>query len=527
MQNSKFYIYLLGLLFILTLNTCSNDDFGHPVVEDKLYEEVLAHFQLQLGESTSLRSDPDFLNGTTAENKISSLTFFVIDLDGSNDLDWTRIKYAYVSAPVNPTTTPIEFSIKTGTGKKRVYVGANMSFDQIHSFCTKKGKYTSPGNTYDEVIRDFVDLGNRGIVMFGQVKMKDAPHSPTIEVLGDDVIETKAVLERVVAKVALTYTRNTEPGVNHAIITDGIGGFIDADSIRFMLNATSKSIDFVQSSRYYNMSDYIATNGGEAVYHYIKNPIPNFMLYTPGGIPGKPEESIVYATATIKLPIEILPGEDDPYHLPLGLVELDPNPTPNPNWHDYSSLYCLENTVNSSGFELAPELEELRRGVNTHVVVAAKYVPDAIYHIKVEGKDTTLIQKSITTHGQLLDITNNSADPNGHYTFYAVLIAAATPSTPALYDYYTYDAKQFKEKGDATLPFITYKGGYGYYTTLITQDKPMDEDGHYDLIRNNYYILNAEKFTPPGAVYPQQLYMLINSQTVEWKNQEAKEILLD
>ena len=545
MQDFKFYIRFSWLFCVFALSACMGDSFPnipeewHTTVVDKPRKEVDARFQLQLGAGT-IRKSPNTngiqripsigtLNGTDEENEIKTLTFFIVDFDEVSGLeDWTWVKYVSTFVP-NPLPATIDVSIKTNIGKKHVYVGANMSVAQIMSFCANKGRYTTPRNTYNDIIKDFTDPG-RGFVMFGQMEIT-ATSSPTIEIHGGDVISTKVDLHRVVSKVALTYTPALSKGEGYATIADGIGGFIDTDSIYFMLNATSKSIDFIQNATgsRYNMVDYIAKDNDpthQTLYYYTTNPTTDFMFYTPQKQVPDAVGSI-YETAKIKLPVDFAAGEDNPYHNG-GLMVPTTETFPHPSFHyTGSSLYCLENTVSTNGFESEPDLTEFRKGINTHVVVAAKYIPDSIYHYDSTNDVMEVLYP--TNHANREDIhtameviTDN--DPNGAYTFYAVLIPA---SSPAVYKYYTYDAKEHLEENDDAPNFITYKKGYGYYSTFVTQDHSSATDEDYNLIRNNYYILNVKEFIPPGAVYPQQLYMLINSRTVEWSFQKEIDVPLD
>ena len=523
---------------MLTLHACF-DDSGDFVTEQKVSaNEVSVHFLLQIGENSSLRSGGDELEGTSDENKIKTLTFFVIDIKSNNDLDWSRVKYVPMLAPSSPTTTPIEVSVRTNPGKKCVYVGANMSVAQITSFCANKGRYTVEGNTYKDVINDFTN-SSRGFVMFGQMKSKSSS-SFVIEVTeGDELIETKVDLSRVVSKVALTYTPDTKEG--YATIANGIGGFIDADSIYFMLNATSKSIDFIPGTTpRYVMSEYIAESADpayETLYHYITDPTKDFMFYTPQGEVLGITGGSNFFTATSQLPIEIPLGGDNPYHQGLEkyIAPSENSVELGKHTHYSSSWYCLENTVSSAGFEPPSDIKELRKGINTQVIVVAKYIPEIIHHYDSDIDADNLVScypSSGATnrediHDAMEAITNNDADPNGPYTFYAVQIPPFDPLNPR-YEYYTYDAKKYMEDVlHDPQNFITYKGGYGYYFTFVSQNKPIAEDKYYNLKRNNYYILNVEKFIPPGAVYPQQLYMLINSETVEWSFQKTIDVSLD
>jgi len=522
------------------MSACSDNDSDHPIGGEVIEEkDVTANLQLQIqiGGGGALKSLKDgTLNGDNNpdENKITKLTFFVIDLDQNGDLNWNKVRHASIAAPASLQTGTalsenITVRIRTSVGKKHIFVGANMSVAQINSFWTNKGIYTSPADTYHDVVRDFTDFSGMGMVMFGQM---EAAGSPIIEIVGEYPIEnpfdTSVALERVVSKVALTYT--ADPGnSNHAKLHPGIDGFIDADSIYFMLNTTSKSIDFIKKatpSYRYKMSDYLEVNTNYyTLYSYKKDPTDDFMMYTPKGIVYGPSGT-TYNTAEIKMPNDISPGDDNPYHK--GLSEYDPSLTPN-HKHYGSSLYCLENTVEYDLSLPDPDdkLEQVRQGINTRVIVAAKYVPNIIWHYNGSGN---VYQVPINSHVDLQNITKDNGDTNGEYTFYAVLITPAAPSVPAEYEYYTYAAKEhILANPDPNDPkdFITYKGGYGYYATFVTQGKDATEDENYNLERNTYYILNVEQFVPPGAVYPQQVYMLVNSETTEWVTKKEIIVPLD
>ena len=534
MQNTKFYIHFALLFCILLTNACSDDNLDNSDAGQGAYaEEVAAYFQIQLNEGKNLRSSYLTLNGTPAENKINTLTFFIVDLKDDGELDWTWVKRASILAPSNLSN--IKVSIKTNTGNKHVFVGANMSAAQISSFCINRGQYTAVGNTYKDIVSNFADSLGHGFVMFGQMKMQGTESSVIKVDGGENIISTKANLDRVVSKVALTYTPTSDPSdtnEKHVTIGNGIGGFIDADSVYFMLNATSKSINFLGTSPRYTMSDYIKHNTDpdyQTLYHYQMDPTNHFVIYTPQGlVPGEVNLINTYPTETIKLPTDMLLG-DNPYRQGLSKPHdagLDTDPKP--EWHSYSSLYCLENTVNSTGIDFGSEqstLKELRKGINTHVIVAAKYIPGMIYHYSAPDTDyTPIVLHADDGNDKLLEITSNNGDANGPYTFYAVLQEPV--ATPAKYDYYTYDAKKFLDGKGNPPNFIAYKGAYGYYSTFVTQD-PLAKDEDYDLERNNFYVLNVKEFTPPGAVYPQQVYMLINSQTVDWEVQKAINVPLD
>ena len=516
------------------------------------------------GQSAATKANPDILDGEHPfENKITSLTLFVVDIDSNKDLIWTNVKYATV--PLNSTDTEdveAEVHIKTTIGKKYVYVGANMTPAQQADFVNYKGNYTSPGETYRDVIGDFVN-DNRGIVMFGQVKNDGAdPDRFVIEVIdpggnNPQYINVEVEVERAVSKVALTYTPDGTLGDGYAYakLATGVTGFIKSDNIYFMLNNTSKSIDFVggMGSKYpelgdglfpdysthynYKMVDYliynndlVTTNFRRYFYTREKDPTKDFMFYTPSGHVYDIDDK-AYNVGIIKYPFETKGQPKDPYHE--GIKPYVDNQT-----HYISSLYCLENTVNTTGMTNSPdEIISMRDGINTRVIVAAKYTPGKIWHYdEDEDPDVFEIIFSATSSADIADaeakmedITGD--DPEGENTFYAFLKDDGLGDKT--YFYYTYAAKEYLVLTDSenyqAANFITYYSGYGYYATLISQPEDEDkaDDKSYDLRRNNYYILNANYFTPPGAVYPQDAYMLVNSETTEWKPGKTTNIIVD
>jgi len=515
MQDYKLYIYLLGLWGMLTLYACSSNDSDDFIIKsDVQAEEVDAYFQLQLEESDELgglRSGTLDGDEPKGENEISILTFFVIDLDEHDDLDWTKVKYLSLFAPTNKFT----ISIKTTIGKKKIFVGANMSAEQITSFRANKGKYTSSGTTYKEVIDDFANVNGRGIVMFGQLTLNN---NPIIEITKaasdpDNPLETELELTRVVAKVALTYTPGPD-GEEFVKLKDEIDGFIDQKNIYFMLNNTSKSIDFISgmnpSYSKFLMEEYLTYNSGNSFnplrYFYKQDPSTDFAIYAPdASVPGVLPEN-AFPTNAFNLP----DGTNDPYHNG-GLEKYEGIDIITGKHKHYASFrYCLENTVSTNAITDNDNALAMRHGINTKIIVAAKYTPGTVIHTS-DPNSIPPTEHTITTEADMDLLTSN--DPNGAGTFHAVLISDGK------HKYYTYNAVKYYEENppfDGT--FIPYEKGYGYYATFISQPEKADEDDDlcYNLNRNHYYILNVTEFTPPGVVYPQEAYMLVNSVTTDW-----------
>ena len=495
----------------------------------------------------STRAIEDKLEGTTFEDKITILTLFIIDYnDVTNQLDWTKVSHTnIISSHSDPISAPSirDIEVKTTIGKKHVYVGANMTSQQIASFYSNQGKFTSGGTTYADVMSDFVDP-NRGITMFGQMFVEPSPNvfDPVIEITAlhteASPIATRLKLSRVVSKVAFTYTNSipaSDPDPDPNAPLTIIGGSIKIRNVHFMLNNTSKSIDFISGANIYDytysrysMADYLVynnhlTNPNPQLYSYRRDPIANFVIYTPESFVLK-DGGGVYNTETVRLPI---PGDDLYYD---GVLEKyrDINPVTQKHEHYASFLYCLENTVNTNG--VANKLD-MRHGINTKVVVAAKYTPGTVEHTDdPDNTAPTTRQITLATAEDDFDaITLN--DPNGRGTFYAVM------GSDNEYTFYTYNALQYHiGLPIASQPdfikhndYLTYKKGYGYYATFIDQPAAadIDKDTEYNLKRNHYYILNVTAFSPPGVVYPQDAYMLVNSETTDWLTGEPTTVVVE
>ena len=562
MQSFRCHIFLL-LFCILAITACVKE----PIRQEDLYaEQVNVKFQLALslnGESGSQTRTDKLPGKDPEENRITSLTMFIVDLDASSKLVWETAKYVVFPIASNidlsdPQNNPWEANVKTTLGRKHIYVGANMTSAQRASFCTNKGIYTSSGTTYKEVIGDFVS--NRGIVMFGQLMGEYSPNvytEPVFDISGpsseDSPIVSGLELNRVVSKVALTYTPYSDPAkAGFVKLSDGIDGFIRAANVHFMLNNTSKSIDFIEgldneeysdANHYYEMTTYLEYNdpnnntSNPLMYAYIKDPVENFMIYMPEEVlPGI--GNIGYSTPKIRFPfyygsLDNTNNEPDTYCNDV-LEEYKGTSNGGKHWHYNSSLYCLESTVSTTAFEPSGYIRQMRNGINTRVVVAAKYTPGKIRHCSSGSSvdtEITLDADAGTAEDQMDDMTTGGVgdewknDPFGPGTFYAVVKEVVTGGTTTkMYTYYTFAAKNYRKNLNTDhldyIPeneFILYQRGYGYYATLISQPTVnVEADKNYNLYRNHYYILNTQFFTPPGAVYPQDIYILVNSVTTKW-----------
>ena len=518
------------LLSLFTATACIKENVPGP--EEVHRKEVVAKFHITLtlgGKDMGGRTRADGeLGGTAHENHLSSVTLFVVACNETTEqLDWTNVKYVTLLAPPSLSLSSSEtVDIITTTGKKQIFIGANMSAQQIVSFVLNRGVFRSAGVDYRATIADFVHPTN-GITMFGTA-VDLAPANPAkpeiIEVRSNAPdYDIEVDLERVVAKVALVYSEddplNPSGNVEMDDVTGSYGGFMPAEKVYFMLNNTSKTVNFLHAaSGTFNIGDYISydTSGGGS-YYYNTDPRNDFVVYTPTGLIYGQGNTESFGTPQLQLPLD----DDDPYCASPGIEVYDPTKGDNQKHYD-SFLYCLENRVSTSGFGSLDPTLVARQGINTQVIVAARYVPGKIKHFDGSTLDLVTVSDMVGMDA----IT--ALDPNGPGTFYAVYTGNDSPDGYPIYDYHTYGAiEHYEGQPIEDQPafivhksYLTYKGGYGYYTTFISQPKAdKTNDSAYNLDRNYYYVLNITKMTPPGAsVTPQREYMLINSETEKWIN---------
>ena len=116
--------YILLSLLVLLLNACASDDLNdNSINEQKRQVPVYMNLTLSLAgsrpESTrtntpATRVNPDIIHGTSPENKITSLTLFVVDIETGGNILWHTTRYVTVALNLTATDN-IETEIKIKT----------------------------------------------------------------------------------------------------------------------------------------------------------------------------------------------------------------------------------------------------------------------------------------------------------------------------------------------------------------------------------------------------------------------------
>ena len=517
MQTFKGHILSLLLLSVLLiLNGCSQERLetviDYPVPADTDNINLNIEIILNTASSQDTRAGGNYqLSGTAAETKITNITIFVVDLIGSNPPyveDPGKVRYgASIYSPQSLTATSYrgEVNMKVSTGKKHIYVVTNLSSAQIENIkISGDWVYRNIQMSNGALINDFLDLSHngRGIPMVGQMKVGGSEVieiTPTASHLTLD-INSAVDVDRAVAKVLLTCTTlSSTPvggtsGIKYVDITDltaNGNGWMRLDDVYFTLNTTNKQLPlpFAAQSPTNKMSDFITKVGGD---YQIKNNTTyqqHFNRYDPPVITRGNANTWMTGNAYEWLNAE----EEDAGRT--GIASSN---------HYTTGLYCLENGIlNDNNTIVSGDINtDAPLLCATHMVVYARYTPKKIIH----GYDPAL-------GGELV------LDADEAYTKLFLEYPNDNPNSPADGTYWVRAGKYYNWYGMSKVlepppsglgyslsEFTEYRGGWGYYTTLIDGTNISNnlkyQDGQSDVLKNDYYILHGMSFSVPQANTP-------------------------
>ncbi|WP_455585287.1 Mfa1 family fimbria major subunit [Bacteroides sp.] len=319
MRYSKLTYYLLAnLIALMFLGGCAQDEILFPQDKETSGEQIQAELLLSVSmPSTTTRAGNELtLPGTNAESILSKITLFIID--GSDVKDFTV-------EGEDLDKKSLIFLVETTEGEKDIYVGANMSAEQIKIVKTSN-KPLQTLNSISDVI------GANGFLMTAQALSENG--STKINIVDGRTTKITANLERVVSKVLLTC--KSDDGV-HVKLSDTSKGYMRLADVHYALETTNKKFYlFGQTNNEdpnYSMSETLGQAFGN-----------NFFSYA-----GKVEES---GDVAIKTDNSRLNADTDPYT---------------------EGIYCLENTVGGYS-NYNDDLSSLKQ-VATYIKIAAKFTP--------------------------------------------------------------------------------------------------------------------------------------------------------
>lgn len=522
MRNYKYNIVLSVWLAVLLFAGCADNEGCLPQGSNGIPSgapEVTAYVRLSLfpgGKAQARSTGNDTVHGTDGENKITSLTVFLIGTDGNGEEDWSNVQYGWftglalsetsgeasgsTAGNTSGSSSGISYTarVKTKAGRKKIYVGANLTPNQVTAFVHNnsdgKGLYASLATGYAELVSELAAPTKDGIVMFGQ-------GSGTIEVTdGNGQSEETALsggeieLTRVVAKVLLTCDVQSSGNSEYVNLSDNTAGWIKRTDVRYQLQTLNRKLYLVKqpgnADPNYKLSDYIRKIDGNN-YEACENVADEFIRTTDhsGAITDFP--GVAEAYSADKLP---------------GTATATPYT---------GGLYCPENTTTADDYTFTDaEKRTIPLTVTTYMVVAVKYIPKKI--TTESGEQALSSPDDITA--LLPEVTQSTTGLNGKTH------AAGTYFSKDMKTFYSYEGMQKAiTQSDGTLTdkdFMAYEGGTGYFYTYIDGEQPTDGSkglifsSASGLLRNRYYILRVTEMGIPAPM-PVEL-IKVNTRVLDW-----------
>lgn len=482
MKYSTFTYYLLATFASLAfLSGCSNEDLLGIDNSSEQKEEIMLQFQLNLqtNGSASTRAIADEIAGTVEENKINSIQLFIVDKN-TNDIN----TYSLTDSKQFPNNT-VTFPINTIRGLKNIFVGTNLSKEQVNEFVEgyKKAETKAAGIMTkfrgDETLETMMAevTTQNGFVMFGQATMAD---NKTIKDIDLSVVEPGSTIElnadvtRIVSKVVVTWEQdenNRLTNVPYGYVTD----------VRYTIAVINRKFYYMEQPNNedpnYSMDELVndegTTNG--------KSEMPdNFHLYggSKGIIIGHPEYIDFEYSAPRFDESRLEPNSSNPYT---------------------EGVYCLENTVKNDTKLTGELLEKGARNVTTFLIIGMQFTPKYIIH---DG------EKHTYSYDEAAAVIN-SYKKDGTYKVYIHSFAKGDDRKYcylSLEDLNKYNGTNYTDT-DSGKGYTAINEGWCQEWTFIDGqniDGKLSFSDNSGLKRNHYYFVNLT-----GLSYP------VSSNTIE------------
>lgn len=519
---------------------------------DVTYEDGDVNLCLQLDitspEGTTTRTEYD-APGTAAENEVYALTVFLVDVDKQGrDLltaDHRQAATTYINAETDATwsqgraTYHLLTRFVTPSGRKHVYVGANLNTEQIAAFRNGNAPLTyddTQAATLQALMSHFMTLTNEPftytgsrISMFAQALPTDRADSIfEVHASGDpqqpSVYETMRVhLERTVAKVLLacksatgdgacvevkdineTARRSTNTATEEATALQAkYRGWAPYATVFYMLNITARAQRLLNDSvatfgnyvRRLQDYDFVAKDDEVYTRRYLSHSADELSFSADGA------DEYPFVTGALRRRTALWSGDDNDvtYYANGGtsLTRVGAMPT--------EGIYCLPNRFRFSCWDAGAttgeeaewyggtdfRLDSVAQKMATYMVVAVRYVPKTIHCLidgKVEEKTFESMEAALDTLTPKEGIRVRRAD--GTWQTYPQETYWAYVYTSGAVDYYTGAAMQHCVDRDgyeswSLARYRCYERGYSYYICFIDPER-CDDEGETFYQRNSY-----------------------------------------
>ena len=509
--------------------------------------------------------DPDedeyTLGFTKEEHRIHSLTLIMTNVrpDGSESFDFSQTVMTD-AAQENAGTISAIFNLSGKKGRKRFYVGANMTQKHI-------GAFTVDGQAIDlsddseghNIVGQLMEIdhttgvgsrilmtgrviGNNGQTDFdlteldGQFETSREDDAITISVK-EPVRLTKAVSK--VLMTCQTYSGSGEDKLVQILDakdqeegTATYTGWLHLENVRYILNVLNRKTYAVYREALDGSTPYLADPNLDMSVMVEKrtSTADGSETYGPRDLEDYLDNFVYYDTQhMVEMLTSDTPPDDGDCRRSVA-AEYDKSRLGADAVNHYTDgLYCPENMVHKDitfGPDENDEFTAANRLVSTHIVIGGKYVPRTVWILENEGQDDEkLVQRTSSTEEVSAGLLESDLNEDLGVTYEDGTFWYEIND----HEYYTYRAMEYKTLNDPEAVFTRHDGGWGYWFSMI---EGQNENGvisnwnqeYWGLKRNHYYIVNVTRIITPGSSSPGNEAMMVHSELLDWIDQGGENV---
>ena len=509
--------------------------------------------------------DPDedeyTLGFTKEEHRIHSLTLIMTNVrpDGSESFDFSQTVMTD-AAQENAGTISAIFNLSGKKGRKRFYVGANMSQKHIGAF-TVDGQVIdlSDDSEGHNIVGQLMEIdhttgagsrilmtgrviGNNGQTDFdlteldGQFETSREDDAITISVK-EPVRLTKAVSK--VLMTCQTYSGSGEDKLVQILDakdpdegTATYTGWLHLENVRYILNVLNRKTYAVYREALDGSTPYLADPNLDMSVMVEKrtSTADGSETYGPRDLEDYLDNFVYYDTQhMVEMLTSDTPPDDGDCRRSVA-AEYDKSRLGADAVNHYTDgLYCPENMVHKDitfGPDENDEFTAANRLVSTHIVIGGKYVPRTVWILENEGQDDEkLVQYTSPTEEESAGLLESDLNEDLGVTYEDGTFWYEIND----HEYYTYRAMEYKTLNDPEAVFTRHDGGWGYWFSMI---EGQNENGvisnwnqeYWGLKRNHYYIVNVTRIITPGSSSPGNEAMMVHSELLDWIDQGGENV---
>ena len=509
--------------------------------------------------------DPDedeyTLGFTKEEHRIHSLTLIMTNVrpDGSESFDFSQTVMTD-AAQENAGTISAIFNLSGKKGRKRFYVGANMSQKHIGAF-TVDGQVIdlSDDSEGHSIVGQLMEIdhttgagsrilmtgrviGNNGQTDFdlteldGQFETSREDDAITISVK-EPVRLTKAVSK--VLMTCQTYSGSGEDKLVQILDakdqeegTDTYTGWLHLENVRYILNVLNRKTYAVYREALDGSTPYLADPNLDmsGMVEKRTSTADGSETYGPRDLEDYLDNFVYYDTQhMVEMLTSDTPPDDGDCRRSVA-AEYDKSRLGAAAANHYTDgLYCPENMVHKDiafGSDEKDEFTAANRLVSTHIVIGGRYVPRTVWILENEGQaDEKLVEHISSTEEESAGLLESDINEDLGVTYEDGTFWYEIND----HEYYTYRAMEYKTLIDPEAVFTRHDGGWGYWFSMI---EGQNENGmisnwdqeYWGLKRNHYYIVNVTKIITPGSSSPGNEAMMVHSELLDWIDQGGENV---